>query len=170
MSSPPENSQTIDFKEKSHANAKKLLTDDFFWSVGDAYGPVGSDIASDVFLEYWEWRAENGDAPVSEFLMDWLEMLELDPKITRAPIDLTSEKKATIVNKFDDIFIATTFAQFMCDGFLDEDIKTGAMKCLKRQIARDVIEYRGGEVKERSRKLQKMIEAVTQMDARASKN
>lgn len=166
----PENSQAIDFKEKSHANAKKLLTDEFFWNLGDALGPMGSDIASDVFHEYWDWRPENVDAPANEFLMDWLEMLELDPKVTRAPIDLTSEKKATIVNKFDDIFIATAFAQFMCDGFLDEDIKAGAMKCLKRQIARDVIEYRGGEVKERSRKLQKMIEAVTLMEARPVKN
>lgn len=170
----PENAQpqTDDYREKSHPNAKNLLTDDFFWALGDELGPVGSDLAVDVFKDYWDWRPENEGAPASEYLVDWLEMFELDPKVTRAPIDLKNERTAAVCNKFDDIFIATAFAQFMCEGFLDEDIKNGVLKCLRRQTTRDVVEYRCDPkiAKERLRKLQKMTEAVTLMDTKPAKN
>jgi uncharacterized protein YfeS len=45
--------------DTSHPNARKLLTEDFYWSSIEETGPFGSDDGSDCFYGFVEWRMEN---------------------------------------------------------------------------------------------------------------
>ena len=45
--------------ETAHPNAKKLLTEEFYWSPIEESGPFGNDEGSDAFYGFREWRKTN---------------------------------------------------------------------------------------------------------------
>jgi len=51
--------QTRLSKEIAHQNARKLLTEQFYWSEIDEFSPFGSDDGSDAFYGFKEWRKSN---------------------------------------------------------------------------------------------------------------
>ncbi len=54
--------------ESAHPKARKLLTEDFYWSSIDESGPFGNDDGSDAFYEFKQWRAENRNNSLTIFL------------------------------------------------------------------------------------------------------
>ncbi len=54
--------------EYAHANAQKLLTEDFYWSPIEEGGPFGNDDGSDAFYEFRKWRKTNKDQNPVVFL------------------------------------------------------------------------------------------------------
>jgi uncharacterized protein YfeS len=56
--------------ETGHPKAKKLLTEDFYWSPIDETGPFGSDDGSDAFYGFRQWRLTNKTESPVTFLND----------------------------------------------------------------------------------------------------
>jgi uncharacterized protein YfeS len=61
--------------ETAHPKARKLLTEDFYWSPIEETGPFGSDDGSDAFYGFREWRMSNKKASpvkfIEELLINW---------------------------------------------------------------------------------------------------
>jgi uncharacterized protein YfeS len=71
--------------ETAHPNAKKLLTEDFYWSSIEESGPFGNDDGFDAFAEFRQWRVKNKNITPIKYLerlfiewdypkFDWNEM------------------------------------------------------------------------------------------------
>lgn len=61
--------------ELAHPNAKRLLTEDFYWSPIEETGLFGNDDGSDAFQGFREWRVINANVSpliyVEELLISW---------------------------------------------------------------------------------------------------
>jgi uncharacterized protein YfeS len=61
--------------ETAHPKARKLLTEDFYWSPVEETGPFGSDDGSDAFYGFREWRMSNKKVSpvkyIEELLINW---------------------------------------------------------------------------------------------------
>ena len=57
----------------AHPKAKKLLTEDFYWSSIEESGPFGSDDGSDAFYGFRQWRQSNRTASPTIYLKELME-------------------------------------------------------------------------------------------------
>ena len=74
--------------ETANPQAKKLLTEDFYWSPNDEAGPFGNDDGSDAFHGFRHWRLTNEiESPVI-FLNDLIESWDY-PKFDLNELDET---------------------------------------------------------------------------------
>jgi len=130
---PEEEAYGIDI-EHSHARARELAQEDFFWDCGNDLAPFGSDEGDTALAEYRQWRKDNPTKPLKECLV-WTvesvgEMSFADYSESVLKRDLIQKQIADA--GFDDqqyIFtldisvIATGFGQLVDEGKIDADAK-----------------------------------------------
>jgi uncharacterized protein YfeS len=171
--SKPTESKTMDEFElspdKAHPNAKKLLTEDFYWSPIEETGPFGSDDGSDSFHGFVEWRQENkNDSPViyiKELIEEWgyktFDLNITEPEKVGQVLDNIDTRM--LVGQ-DNAIIAVGFGQFVLEGKIDNDIKDLTKKAIKRQLTTELInEFKSDYRETRRGQLEKMLAAVDKM-------
>ena len=59
--------------ETAHPKAKKLMTEEFYWSPIEESGPFGSDDGSDAFYGFRQWRQSNKTVSPTVYLKELIE-------------------------------------------------------------------------------------------------
>ena len=59
--------------DTAHPKAKKIMTEDFYWSPIEESGPFGSDDGSDAFYGFRQWRQNNKTASPTIYLKELIE-------------------------------------------------------------------------------------------------
>ncbi|MBK7880598.1 MAG: hypothetical protein IPJ83_08600 [Saprospiraceae bacterium] len=59
--------------ETAHPNAKKLMTEEFYWSPIEESGPFGNDEGSDAFYGFRQWRQSNKTISPIVFLKELID-------------------------------------------------------------------------------------------------
>lgn len=122
-------------KELSHPIARKLITQEEFWS-GSELAPFGSDEGSEALCCYRNWRLENNNETVYLFLVlscltgdswhfnlrDYLDKKVLDKNLVKKHVN--DDKFNCNYNYFtlDTTIIATCFGQFIDEGIIEESL------------------------------------------------
>lgn len=73
--------------ETSHPNAKKLLTEDFYWSEEEETSPFGNDDGAEASYGFWKWGKKNKNVSplkyLEKLLNEWdfpyFDLTELSP-------------------------------------------------------------------------------------------
>lgn len=136
------------YYRKAHKDAKAILKESLFWSLDD-YSPIGGDDGSDCLDDLWKWRKKHPNQPMRDFL-DWLfgkwgyDRVEI-LRIANGDSSHCVGDIHSVANVYDDIVIATSFGQFMFDGYLDDELRTLVMTAIERQMQPEVLEFRGGD-------------------------
>jgi hypothetical protein len=60
--------------KKAHPNAKRLMKDEFFFSVIEETAPFGSDDGADAYAGFKDWRAMHSSESPVQFLQDQIEI------------------------------------------------------------------------------------------------
>jgi len=163
----PEHPIGHDYINEGHANAKKLLTNDFFWDPGDDYSPIGGDTGSDALAEFWEWRGSNPTSSVMSFLEQLIEEFGVGTAlefVANGNPEVAIGEHHLKANVFDELVIAVAFAQFMKDGSVEKNVHRLALRAVNRQSNASVIQYRSAEPSEQERHLVMISQALDQMD------
>lgn len=123
-------------KEKAHPKAQALMTEDFFWDIGDELAPFGSDEGFEALSEFREWRLENPDISVG-FCIAWIiesvgefdnyedyneENLVHHEKILQQINDPDFDDQQYIFT-LDTTIIATALGQLVDEGLIEEEYK-----------------------------------------------
>ncbi|MGD9681368.1 MAG: tetratricopeptide repeat protein [Candidatus Obscuribacterales bacterium] len=72
-----------------------------------------------------------------------------------------------LANVYDDAIIALSFAQFIVDGFIDDELSKRVEKAILRQADLDVLEFRSGSNPKASAAIAKIASAVNRMPRQA---
>ncbi len=159
--------------ETAHPNAKKLMTEDFFWSPIEETGPFGSDDGSDAFYHFKDWREENKTTSpvvfIKELIENWgyspFDLNELNADAIQNYISASSTGSMTLIGQ-DNAVIATGFGQFVLEGKIDEDIKTLTEIAVKRELLPELIsQFRDDYRATRTEQLKKMQIVVSKMNS-----
>jgi len=59
--------------ETAHPKAKKIMTEDFYWSPIEESGPFGSDDGSDAFYGFRQWRQSNRTISPTVYLKELIQ-------------------------------------------------------------------------------------------------
>lgn len=155
--------------DKAHPNAKRLLTEDFYWSPIEETGPVGSDDGSDCFYGFVEWRANNKtESPVAylkELIAEWgyppFDLTVTDPQRIK---ELLRTMDSRMLIGQDNAVVAVGFGQFFLEGRIDEDIRDLTKKAIKRELTPDLLtQFRDDYIATRKGQLEKMLSVVDKM-------
>lgn len=125
MAADPWAASAIEWTEY-HPSARTLLDDPFFWDVADDHAPVGNDTGADILERYRGWRRRQKRtgaqslAYVEKILRGW-------------GMHESGDHDAHRVR--DEAFIALAFAQVMLDGAVAEEVSSGALGAIERQLA-----------------------------------
>ena len=155
--------------DKAHPNAKKLLTEDFYWSPIEETGPFGSDDGSDCFYGFVEWRAENkNESPVTylkALIDEWgYPTFDLNATDSQKVKQLLSTMDSRMLIGQDNAVVAIGFGQFVLEGKIDNDIRDLTKKAIKRELTTDLLNQFQAEYREtRKVQLEKMLTVVDKM-------
>ncbi|RTL42393.1 MAG: hypothetical protein EKK48_10385 [Candidatus Melainabacteria bacterium] len=167
----PDNASAENYYFESHPRAKELLNDKIFWQPGLENGPTRGDTGFDGLHDFWEWRPNNLNQSVLDFVR-----LQLHESygLSRERIDQISnevsmpfpEQLEYDSNLYDDYLLAVTFAQFMAEGCVESQLKKAALQVVKRQTDPSVVRRRYGESNEPPypEEFSKVVEALNQMN------
>jgi len=156
--------------EKSHPNAKALLTDEFYWSGIEETAPFGSDDGSDAFYGFRVWRQTNKTQSPIVYLQQLIEEWDLpafDLNIVEAAEmkKLISDADASVAISEDNAVIAIGFGQFVIEGKINKDIKALTRNAIQRQLFPDLInQFRADYRETRIIILNKMLVVVNKMN------
>lgn len=155
--------------DTAHPNAKKLLTEDFYWSPIEETGPFGSDDGSDSFYGFVEWRVENkNESPVTylnELIQEWgYPTFDLNVTDSEKVKQLLISIDSRMLIGQDNAVVAIGFGQFVLEGKIDNDIKDLTKKAIKRELTTDLLnQFRSDYIKTRKEQLEKMLAVVDKM-------
>ena len=158
--------------ETAHPKAKKLMTEEFYWSPIEESGPFGSDDGSDAFYGFRQWRQTNKDTSPTVYLKELIEgwgyppfdLNEMNEENLKKYISSNQIGAMTLTGQ-DNAIIAVGFGQFVLEGKIDEDIKTLTKTALKRELLPSIIGMWDGEYKKtRIEQLTKMLATVDNMN------
>jgi uncharacterized protein YfeS len=155
--------------DTAHPNAKKLLTEDFYWSPIEETGPFGSDDGSDCFHGFVEWRMENkNDSPVAylnELIQEWgYPTFDLNVTDSEKVKQLLSDMDSRMLIGQDNAVVAIGFGQFVLEGKIDNDIKDLTKKAIERELTTDLLnQFRSDYRETRKGQLEKMLVVVDKM-------
>ena len=150
-------------------NAKKLLTEEFYWSPIEETGPFGSDDGSDSFYGFVEWRNNNkNESPVTylkELIQGWgyptFDLNLTDPEKIK---QLLKDMDSRMLIGQDNAVVAVGFGQFVLEGKIDNDIRDLTKKALKRELTADLLnEFRGDYRATRKGQLERMLIVLDKM-------
>lgn len=155
--------------DTAHPNARRLLTEDFYWSPIEETGPFGSDDGSDSFYGFAEWRMENKkESPVNylrELLQEWgYQAFDLNVTDAEQIKKLLAEIDSRMLIGQDNAVIAVGFGQFVLEGKIDNDIRDLTRKAILRELTPDLLNmFRSDYIEIRKGQLQKMLIVVDKM-------
>ena len=123
-------------KEKAHPKAQALMTEDFFWDIGDELTPFGSDEGFEALCEFRAWRLEHPDISVG-FCIAWIiesvgefndyedynEENLVNPEKVLQQMSNPDFDDQQYIFTLDTTIIATALAQLVDEGLIEEDYK-----------------------------------------------
>lgn len=130
--------------ELAHPRARELMSEPFFWDIGDDSAPFGSDEGWEAYQEFHDWRADNPRAPVTACLR-WIQATLLETYteeiLEEAQIEreLTRDERTRRYAEYDAFtldatIIATVLGQLIDEGRIDEQVKPYARLAVRRQL------------------------------------
>ena len=149
--------------ESAHPNARRLLKADFYWDLGDDDSPFGNDTGCDTLEFYRAWIRESDDD--EDFLHQLFDEWEVDWEAAAAiPDDALAdrlEEEEFDILTYDDVVVATAFAQLVLEGEPSRDMAALASRALARQALPAVIAFRGwADPAERSARCAQMLQVM----------
>lgn len=110
-------------RDKAHPNAKKLLSEDFYWSPIEETGPFGNDDGSDCSYGFVEWRTSNKDeSPVTylkELIDEWgYPAFDLNVTYPQEIKRLLGTMDSRMLVGQDNAVVAIGFGQYVLEGKL----------------------------------------------------
>lgn len=146
--------------DNCHPNVAKLLTDNFYWDIGDENSPLGNDTGADTFLDFREWREKYPTVTPIWFLDKLLGEWEVTNDFWDV-IDATEVQKLWEQDDFsltmrDRAIIALAFGQFVIEGKVDAEPKRRALLAIERQSLPMMVKGWEGFTDERIERLEKM--------------
>lgn len=155
--------------ENAHPNAKKLLTDAFFWSPIEETGPFGNDDGWDSSHGFFAWRKLNKtESPViylNGLIKEWgyptFDFNVIEPEKVK---QLLADMNSRLVTGQDNAIVAVGFGQFIIEGNIDDDIRELTRRAIARELTTELLnqfpaDYRGT----RKEQLEKMLSVLDQM-------
>ena len=157
-----DNSPTFD---KAHPIAKRLMTDEFYFSPFEETAPFGNDDGSDTYAGFKDWRPKHKVDNPKEFLIIQIDSWgypTFDLKETNLdklkPYLKQSELASRFMSGIDAAIIAIAFGQLYLEGTIDKDFKDTAKIAIKRQLIPELLALWGDPYKlEREKQLKKML-------------
>jgi len=136
-------SPTID---NAHPEAKRLMTDEFYWSPIEESAPFGSDDGADTYAGFAEWRETHKTNNPKEYLFDQLnswgyppfDLIETNFEQIKPYLN-QSELGSRFITGIDAAIIAIAFGQLYLEGTVDKDFKDLAKIALKRELIPEML-------------------------------
>jgi uncharacterized protein YfeS len=149
-------------EETAHPNAAKLLTEAFYWDIGDENSPFGNDTGADVLQFYRAALAEDPELDGAQFLADVFEEWDVDRDFAEGIPDEELahrlEREHSHILTYDDAVVAVAFAEVVFLGNTSTDMAAAATRSLMRQSMPEVLEFRGwSDPQERRERCEEMI-------------
>lgn len=149
--------------EEAHPNARRLLKADFFWDITDEDSPFGNDTGADTLEFYRAWIVSSDED--EEFLDALFEEWEVDRELAETVPDdelaARLEEEGYDILTYDDVVIATAFAQLVLEGNASRFMAAAAQHCLERQALPAMIAYRNwSDPQERRKRCAEMLEVM----------
>ena len=151
-----------------HPRAAALMQDEALWSCANELAPFGSDEGDESYWAYRDWRAENPECNLVDFLSLILKgrEAEYNASLTEDAVIGDSDESAVGFG-YSDAFIldatiiATVLAQLVDEGRIDAEAKPLARVAIARQCHPSLLAYYGdGHGEERRAILQLAIQAI----------
>jgi uncharacterized protein YfeS len=158
--------------ENAHANAKRLMKEDFFWSPIEETAPFGSDDGADTYASFAKWRQTHKTDNPKKFLteqIDYWNYPSFDFNETNLerlkPYLKQSELGSRFMSGIDAAIVSIAFGQFYLEGTIDKDFKELAKTSIRRQLIPELLNLWGDEYKKiRQTQLNKMLAVLNQID------
>jgi uncharacterized protein YfeS len=156
--------------EKAHPNARRLMKDQFFFSVIEETAPFGSDDGADAYANFKDWRPmHRSESPVKflhelidnweypRFNMELSSFEELAPSLKEGPLVYRH------ISGIDAAIVAIAFGQLYLEGTIDRDIKSLAKTAVKRELLPEILAYWEEHAELRGTKLKKLLDVLNQV-------
>ena len=162
-------SPTID---KAHPIAKRLMSEEFYWSPIEETAPFGSDDGADAYAGFADWRQTHRTDNPKQFLMEQIEYWgyptfdlnetsfeKLKPYLKQSDLGIR------FMSGIDAAIAAIAFGQLYLEGTVDKNFKGLAVTSIKRQLNPEVLNLWGDKYKiVREAQLNKMLVVLNQVD------
>lgn len=157
--------------EKAHANAKRLMKEDFYWSPIEETAPFGSDDGADTYAGFAEWRQTHKVNSPKEFLVEQIaywgypvfDFYELDIEKLK-PYLKQSDLGSRFMVGIDAAIVAIAFGQLYLEGTVDKEFSEIGKNAIKRQLIPELLNLWGEEYKPvRKDQLSKMLTVLNQV-------
>jgi uncharacterized protein YfeS len=155
---------------KAHPNAKRLMKDEFFFSVIEETAPFGSDDGADAYAGFKDWRPMHSSVSPVKFLHDQIESW----KYPLFDLHETSYEKLKpyleesftgkrLMRGIDAAIVATAFGQLYLEGTIDNDIKELAKLSVKRELLPEILKSWEELADVRQMKLNKLLKVLNEV-------
>lgn len=157
--------------ENASPNAKRLMNEEFYFSLTDETGPFGNDDGTDTYAGFQDWRKSHFSASPKEFLFEQLDrwaypkfdLNELDIK-KLTPYLKQSSLGSRYMSGVDAAIIAIAFGQLYLEGTIDKEFNQLAKTAINRELIPEILNLWGNKYKkERAAKLNKMLGVLNQV-------
>ena len=166
--------QMVDYSPspgKAHPTAKKLMTEDFYWSPIEETGPFGNDDGADTYAGFAEWRqthkTDNPKVFLSEQIQNWgyptFDLAETNFEKLK-PYLQQSSIGTRFMSGIDAAIIAIAFGQLYLEGTVEKEFKGTAITAIKRQLIPQMLNlWADGYRPTRESQLKKMLIVLEQI-------
>jgi uncharacterized protein YfeS len=156
--------------ENAHPNAKKLMSDSFFFNIIEETAPFGSDDGSDTYASFHIWRRTHSHESLTIFLEehinDWgypkFDIQEMDLEKLK-PYLKEDEMNIQYMTGIDQAIVASAFGQLYLEGKMDNDIKELAIISINRELLPGILRLWGNYENTRTENLNKLLTVLNQV-------
>jgi uncharacterized protein YfeS len=164
--------EDFEMYNEAHPKARKLMTEDFYWSPIEETGPFGNDDGADAFYRFKDWRKLNPQKSPVHFFHELIEIWGYPPfdyasqdvKYLENYMSASSIGDMTLIGQ-DNAIISIGFGQFIMEGRIDSDIMKMTQIAIKREMMPVMLSKFGDDyIGTRKDQLNKMLKVVEQMN------
>lgn len=156
--------------EGAHPDAKKLMTDSFFFNVIEETAPFGSDDGSGTYASFHIWRKDHPFESLTTFLEyhlnDWgypkFDINETDFEKLKTYLK-QDEMNIRYMTGIDQAIVATAFGQLYLEGKIDNDIKELAVISINRELLPGILRLWRDYENTRKENLNKLLVVLKQI-------
>jgi uncharacterized protein YfeS len=156
--------------DNAHPNAKKFMTDSFFFSPIEETAPFGSDDGSGTYVSFQSWRKINPHQSLITFLKEQIDEWgynKFDIEETNLeklkPYLRQDEMNTQYMTGIDQAIVALAFGQLHLEGKMDNDIKNLAILSVNRELLPDILRLWGNYEITRKEKLNRLLSVLNQI-------
>jgi uncharacterized protein YfeS len=158
--------------EKAHPTAKRLMSEEFYWSPIEETAPFGSDDGADTYAGFADWRQTHRSENPKEFLMEQIDywgypFFDLNEiKFDKLKPYLNQSDLGTrFMSGIDAAIVSIAFGQLYLEGTIDKDFKELAKTSIKRQLIPEMLNLWDDTYKmTRETQLNKMLAVLSQVE------